>query len=142
MTALRKTLFVEEEPVLAAAVARAPTVKLYVVPTRAPAEAATAAPITTGTVIKNIALFFAAPFSGLAYILAFPFVGLGLLAVVTIRIAAKFTAVRTFAVMLKHIGMLLAAPFIGLAYVVFFPVICLVVLAWTGGRAALATGLR
>ncbi len=142
MTALRKTLFVEEEPVLAAAVARAPAVKLYVVPTGAPAEAATAAPETAATVIKNVALFFAAPFIGLAYIVAFPFVGLGLLAVVTVRIAAKFTVVRTLAVMLKHVGMLLAAPFIGLAYVVFFPVICLTVLAWTGGRAVLGLGMR
>ena len=33
-----------------------------------------------GGTIKNIALFFAAPFVGLAYILAMPLVGLGLLA--------------------------------------------------------------
>ena len=142
MTALRKALVVEEEPVLATAVVRTPAVKLYVVPTGAPAEATAEAPETAGNVIKNIALFFAAPFIGLAYILAFPFVGLGLLAVVMVRVAAKFTAVRTLAIVLKHIGMLLAAPFIGLAYVVFFPVICLAVLTWTGGRAALGTGMR
>ena len=39
-----------------------------------------AAPRTAGQAVKNIALFFAAPFIGLAYILAFPFVGLGMLA--------------------------------------------------------------
>jgi len=33
-----------------------------------------------GTVLKNIALFLAAPFIGLAYIVAMPFVGLGILA--------------------------------------------------------------
>ncbi len=32
-------------------------------------------------VLKNIALFFAAPFIGLAYIIALPFVGLGVMAV-------------------------------------------------------------
>ena len=30
----------------------------------------------TNSVAKNVALFFAAPFIGLAYIIAFPFVGL------------------------------------------------------------------
>ena len=41
-------------------------------------EAATAAPAAKEekeNVAKNIALFFAAPFIGLAYIIAFPFVG-------------------------------------------------------------------
>ena len=33
-----------------------------------------------GSALKNIALFIAAPFVGLAYILVFPFVGLGMLA--------------------------------------------------------------
>ncbi len=139
MTALRKALFIEEEPVLATAVARAPA-KLYVV-TKAPAETA-AATFEAGGTVKNIALFFAAPFIGLLYIVAMPFVGLGLLAVLTVRTAAKFYAVRMLGLALKHIGMLIAAPFIGLAYVVFFPVICLGLLAWTGGRAVTRTGMR
>jgi CheY-like chemotaxis protein len=46
-------------------------------------EAAGAAPAAeaagAGSTLKNIALFFAAPFVGLAYILAFPIVGLGML---------------------------------------------------------------
>ena len=143
MTALRKALFIEEEPVVATAVARAPAAKLYVVPAKAPAETAAAAPEGAGGLVKNIALFLAAPFIALAYIVALPFVGLGLLAVLAARAALKFPAVRTVAVVLKHIAMLLAAPFIGLAYVVFFPVICLAVLAWTGGRAAAgAVGMR
>jgi CheY-like chemotaxis protein len=33
-----------------------------------------------GTFVKNVGLFFAAPFIGLAYVIALPFVGLGLLA--------------------------------------------------------------
>jgi len=51
---------------------------------RATVEAAVAAPQPAaaggGSPLRNIALFFAAPFIGLAYILAFPFVGLGMLA--------------------------------------------------------------
>jgi DNA-binding NtrC family response regulator len=42
--------------------------------TAAPA-AATAAPVARESVARNVALFFAAPFIGLAYILAFPFIG-------------------------------------------------------------------
>ena len=35
---------------------------------------------TAATTLKNIALFAAAPFVALAYALAFPFIGLGMLA--------------------------------------------------------------
>ena len=138
MTALRKALFLEEAPVATAAVARVPAPKLYVV-TTAPAEAV---PTAEGSALKNIALFLASPFIGLLYIIALPIVGLGVLAVLAVRGAAKFPAVRTLGLGLKHIAMLLAAPFIGLAYVVFFPVICLAALAWTGGRAAFGTDMR
>ena len=89
MTALRKIL-IEEETVVAAPVARAPAVKLYVVANNVPTEA----PAEEGDALKNILLFFAAPFIGLAYIVAFPFVGLGALAVLAVR-AAKYEAVRT-----------------------------------------------
>ena len=132
MTALRKALVLEEAPV--AEIARAPA-KIYAFPPKA----GTAAPESTATLTKNIALFLAAPFIGLAYIIAFPLVGLGALVVLTVRAAAKYSAVRNVALVCKHIGMFVAAPFIGLAYVVFFPVICLALLAWTGTRAAVGT---
>src|SRR3972149_8331387 len=93
MPALPKPLLVEEEPLVATAVVRAPAAKLYVVTAKAPAEAAAAAPEPAGTV-KNIALFLVAPFIGLAYIVAMPLVGLGLLAVLAGRAAAKFAAGR------------------------------------------------
>jgi hypothetical protein len=141
MTALRKIL-IEEEALVAPAVTRTPAAKLYVVVTKTPAEAAVAVPETAGGKVKNIVLFLAAPFIGLAYIVALPLVGFGLLIVLAVRAAAKFAAVRTLAVVLKHIGMVLAGPMIGLAYVVFFPVICLGLLAWTGGRALAKTDMR
>ena len=50
-----------------------------------------------GSALKNIVLFFAAPFIGLAYIVAFPFVGLAVLAVLAGRVAAKYEAVQTTA---------------------------------------------
>ena len=138
MTALRKIL-IEEEPVVTTKMVRAPVAKLYIVTNNAPAEAA--APEAAGNALKNIVLFFAAPFIGLAYIIAFPFVGLAALAVLAGRFAAKYEAVRTTARVLKNIGMAVAAPVLGLAYVVFFPVIGLVALAWIGGRAV-AAGAR
>ena len=136
MTALRKALVYDEAPA-AAAVTRA-AAKIYAFPPKA----GTATPESAATLAKNIALFLAAPFIGLAYIVAFPLVGLGALAVLTARAAAKYSAVRTLALACKHIGMAVAAPIIGLAYVVFFPMICLGLLAWTGGRAIAGTTVR
>ena len=134
MTALRKIL-IEEEPVFAAPVARAPATKLYVVTGNAPVEPA---PEAAGNTLLNIVLFFAAPFIGLAYILALPFVGLGVFAVLAARAAAKIEAVKTVGVALKTIAMVFAAPVFGLVYVVLFPFIGLATLLWLAGRAVLA----
>jgi len=108
------------------------------------AEAATTGSVlrNTGIVLKNIALFFAAPFIGLAYIVMLPFVGLGVLAVMAAHAAAKSEAMKVVGVALKHGGMVIAAPLIGLAYITLFPIIGLAVLAWLGGRAVLGAGVR
>jgi hypothetical protein len=136
MTALRK-IRIEEEPVVAATeAARAPVAKLYVVTNNVPAEAE--APEEAGHTLKNIVLFFAAPFIGLAYIVAFPFIGLAVLAVLAGRAAAGYRAVKAAATVLKTVGMAVAAPVLGLAYIVLFPFIGLAALAWMGGRAAVA----
>ena len=133
MTALRKTLLVEEEPLVATTVTRAPATKLYVVTAKAPAEARAAAPEQAGSALKNVVLFLLAPFIGLAYIVALPFVGLGVLAVLAARGAAKKATVRTAGLALKHGVLAIGAPLLGLAYIVFFPVIGLAALAWIGG---------
>lgn len=96
----------------------------------------------TGIVLKNIALFFAAPFIGLAYIVMLPFVGLGVLAVMAVHAAAKSEAMKMVGVALGHVGMVIAAPLIGLAYITVFPIIGLAMLAWMGGRAVLGAGAR
>jgi hypothetical protein len=138
MTALRKIL-VEEVPVVAVNAVRAPAAKLYVVTNNAPAETRVEvpeAPEAAGNALVNVLLFFAAPFIGLAYIVAFPLVGLGALALLAVRAAAKVAAVRAAAAALKNVALVVAAPVLGLAYVVFFPFIGLTMLAWLGGRAA------
>ncbi len=115
------------------ALAAPATVALMVAPEASAAEAGGA-----GSVVKNIALFLAAPFIGLAYIIAFPFVGLGALTVLAWRAASKNSTLNSVAVALKHVVMILAAPLFGLAYMVLFPFIGLALLLWMGGKAALA----
>ncbi len=107
-------------------------------PVTVAAEAPVAEAASVGSVLKNIALFFAAPFIGLAYIVALPFVGLGMIALLAARVAAKNEMAKAAAVMLKHVAMAIAAPIVGLVYVVFFPFIGLALLLWMAGRAAMA----
>ena len=133
MTALRKIL-IEEETVFTAPVTRAPA-KLYVVTNNATPNAA---PRRSASALKNIALFFLAPFIGLAYIVLFPLAGLVALAVLAGRAAAKYEAVRVTATVAKNVGLAVAAPVLGLAYIVLFPVIGLGALAWIGGRAVMS----
>jgi len=104
----------------------------------AASEAPQAVPAASGSALLNILLFFAAPFIGLAYIIALPIVGLGAIAVLATRAALKIDKVRTVAVTLKHIAMVFAAPVLGLVYVALFPFIGLATLFWLAGRAVLA----
>ena len=101
-------------------------------------EAPEAQPAVRGNALLNILLFFAAPFIGLAYIVALPFVGMGAMAVLATHAALKIDKVRTIAVTLKNIAMVLVAPVLGLAYVVLFPFIGLASLLWLAGRAVAA----
>ena len=93
--------------------------------------------------VKNVALFFAAPFVGLAYILAFPIVGLGMLAWMAIQAqkkksdeAAKLQQpAPTQSSALKSTAVFLAAPFIGLVYIILGPIVGLGMLLWFGFQA-------
>ncbi|HEU0198997.1 MAG TPA: response regulator [Burkholderiaceae bacterium] len=93
-------------------------------------------------VAKNVGLFFAAPFIGLAYILALPFVGLGVLAWMGVKEMAKNARVARFGRAVAHGAMFVVAPFIGLAYVVLFPFVGLSMLLWMGGRELLKAAAR
>lgn len=99
------------------------------------APARDTAPRTAATFVKNVALFFAAPFIGLAYLIAFPFIGLGMLAWMGGRELMKYRVVRNTALVVRNVGLVIAAPFIGLAYVIAFPFIGLAMLTWMGARA-------
>lgn len=89
--------------------------------------------------LKNIALFFAAPFVGLVYVLAFPFIGLAMLAWMGARALVRRS--NGIVLFLKNVGLFFAAPFVGLAYVLVGPFVGLGVLLWKGARA-LATRSR
>jgi len=123
----RDVLAVPAAPVAAAVIAAAP-------------EAPVAEVARAGSMLGNILLFFAAPFIGLAYIMAMPFYGLAMVAFLAARAAAKNATVRAAAIVLKHVAMVIAAPFIGLAYVVLFPFIGLALLLWMAGKAVAAKG--
>lgn len=101
--------------------------------------AAAAAPEAAGagSALKNIALFLAAPFVGLAYIIAFPVVGFGMLAWMGGKALMKREAVRHVVRVTGNVGFFIAAPFIGLAYILVAPVVGLGVLAWMAGKALL-----
>ena len=155
---LRKPLSPEMiESSLAAALLPAPAEALLpqgaVAAMMDPEPAALAAPQPTtddaastggvGRVMKNIAMFVAAPFLGLAGIILFPIIGLAMLAWTGAKAwrhrkpAAESEAgtARSVAGFVKHVALFFAAPFVALAYIALFPVIGLAMLAWTGGRA-------
>jgi len=88
--------------------------------------------------VLNIALFFVAPFIGLAYMIALPFYGFGVLAVLAGRLALKNARIAGALTVLRHVAMIAAAPFVGLAYIVLFPFIGLALLMWMAGKAATA----
>jgi len=80
--------------------------------------------------VKNIALFFAAPFIGLAYLLAFPVIGFGMLAWIAGKAMMKNDTIRP-------IACVIAAPFITLAFVTVGPIVGLGALAWMAGKRIL-----
>lgn len=84
----------------------------------------------------NIGLFLAAPFIGLFYAMALPFVGLGMLAYLGAQALIKTQAVPAMLAKAKSVTLFVAAPFIGLAYAVALPFIGLGMLAYTGYKAA------
>jgi CheY-like chemotaxis protein len=102
--------------------------------------------VSVARFVKNLAMFFAAPFVGLAYIALFPLIGLGMLVGMAVRALynvtfAESSRARSAALFVKNIALFFAAPFIGLAYVALFPLIGLGMLVgmaartWHGRRA-------
>ncbi len=111
----------------------APAAQVLVLPVAAAAPKAE--PAAGGSVLRNILLFFAAPFIGLAYIVVFPFIGLGMMAFLAAREANEIPRLHAIGVTMKNIAMVFAAPVFGLVYVLLFPFIGLASLLWLAGRA-------
>jgi hypothetical protein len=85
---------------------------------------------TLVTRVRNVALFFAAPFIGLAYLLAFPVIGLALLVWIAGKAAMKSEKARP-------VALAIAAPFIAIAFVTVGPIVGLGALARIGAGALL-----
>ena len=87
----------------------------------------------TATIVKrakNVALFLVAPFVGLAYLLAFPVIGFGMLAWVAAKAIMKSDTARP-------VALAIAAPVIALVFVTIGPIVALGALAATGAKALL-----
>ena len=97
-----------------------------------PTKAATAAAATT---VKNVALFLAAPFIGLAYAMALPFVGLAMLAWIGAKALVKAPAPWRVLAGVKDVALLIAAPFIGLVYAVTLPFVGIALILRAGYKA-------
>jgi CheY-like chemotaxis protein len=87
---------------------------------------------------KNIALFMAAPFIGLAYALLLPLVGLAMLAWIGGKALLKTKAARQAPNFLKNVALFVAAPFIGLVYAIALPFVGIVMIATVGVKALMA----
>jgi len=104
-------------------------------PEARPVEAAHPVVVEEQSGLKKIALLIAAPFIGLAYVVLFPFIGMGILATMGIKALVKLPMMRTPLTFLKNVALFIAAPFVGLAYVVLFPFVGAAMLAWVGVKA-------
>jgi len=84
------------------------------------------APKTERTMVKTIGMFLAAPFIGLAYVIALPVIGTYLLAKLALEAYAKSVPamdgkLKDVMGLVKNVSLFLAAPFIALGYVVALP---------------------
>jgi CheY-like chemotaxis protein len=87
------------------------------------------------SVAKNIATFIAAPFAGLAFIIAFPVVALASLVWLGAKAAGKHEGVYAAAQIAKNIGLFLISPFIALVYMAALPMVAGYALVTLGMKA-------
>ena len=129
MSALRKNeIFETEANTPETAVANKTWEPVLYTIVRRPREESVEAKSAANTA-KNIALFLASPFIGLAYIAAMPFVALGALAYIAGK--AFFNKVPAA----KHVAMMVAAPVLGLAMIVVAPIVGAGALGYYGSKA-------
>lgn len=88
--------------------------------------------------VKRLAAVCAAPVVALAFVLAFPLVGLAALAWFATRALLEHRGrVARFA---RNVVLFAAAPFVGLAYALAFPFVGLVLLGWMAVRKEAVAG--
>lgn len=128
---MRKPLSPEmiEESAAHALLASGPVVAASMAQAASPAVPVEA--VATGSSFKNIALFLAAPFIGLAYAVMLPLVGMAMLAWIGGKALLQSQAAKKAPTFVKNVALLLAAPFIGLAYAVALPFVGIGLLVWT-----------
>lgn len=95
--------------------------------------------VESGNTVKNVALFLAAPFIGLAYAVLLPFVGIAMLLWTAGKALVATGVIARAAQFLKVMALLALAPFIGLVYAVSFPFVGIAMLLWTAVETLSAT---
>ncbi|ABD70448.1 response regulator receiver domain protein [Rhodoferax ferrireducens T118] len=88
---------------------------------------------------RNIALFLAAPFIGLAYAVFLPLVGLAMLAWIGGKALLQTQAAKKTPAYLRNVALFAFAPFIGLAYAIMLPFVGTAMLVWVGAKALMET---
>ena len=88
---------------------------------------------------RNIALFLAAPFIGLAYAVFLPLVGLAMLAWIGGKALLQTQAAKKAPAYLRNVALFAFAPFIGLAYAIMLPFVGMAMLVWVGAKALMET---
>jgi len=89
----------------------------------------------TNNAASTVVLLGAAPFIGLAFVVALPFFGLALFAWLAAK--ALLANRRALWTRVRNVVLFLAAPFIGLAYAVALPFVGVGALVWIALSAAL-----
>jgi CheY-like chemotaxis protein len=87
---------------------------------------------------KTAAMVVGAPLIALAFVVAFPFIGLGAIAKYSFQ--AVFERRARISAFVKNVTLFLAGPIVGLLYAALFPLIGLSVLAWMGLKALGVSG--
>ena len=92
------------------------------------------APKTERAMVKTIGMLLAAPFIGLAFVIALPIIGIYHLAKLAFEAYAKKTPaingkLKNAAHLVKNIGLFFSAPFIALGYVIAMPFVGLFMLS-------------
>jgi CheY-like chemotaxis protein len=106
----------------------------------APAAQAQLEAVAEESRIKNVALFLAAPFIGLAYAVMLPLVGFAMLAWAAWKAMNANPAAAKLLANVRNVALFVAAPFIGLIYAVSLPFVGMVMLASVGLKALRGNG--